>query len=82
MQESRNASLTSFPAFLIYKPWNEKLLMRRIGNQECFAYIFSYLPAFLIFKPWNEALLMRNAGNQECFAPLFSCLPAFLILKI
>ena len=38
-QECRNAFAPIFsclPAFLIYKPWNEKLLMRKAGNQEFF----------------------------------------------
>jgi hypothetical protein len=47
-QESRNASLPSFSAFFIFKPWNEESLMRNAGMQECFALIFSCLPAFLI----------------------------------
>jgi hypothetical protein len=27
------------PAFLIFKPWNEELLMRKAGKQECSAHL-------------------------------------------
>jgi hypothetical protein len=39
-QECFALLFSCLPAFLIFKPWNEKLLMRKAGNQECFAHLF------------------------------------------